>query len=185
MYSTINPGLPNFMPASGLQQHATYRLDDDGEYVLVPSQKDTVEKSWKEGFGHRIAALMLGARKAKEYLKGEFRTKVQSKATFLPSDRSSMVADEEVDTILRVAFEYFVSLQEICSVMIEFQVNHYLYEGYKTELHRAIMRIGCDTDWSSLAQPDLKAQSRIAELEDQILSLNHSLLEVEKLITWH
>ena len=183
MYSTINPGLPNFMPASGLQQHATYRLDDDGEYVLVPSQKDTVEKSWKEGFGHRIAALMLGAQKAKEFLKGEFQTNFQNKTTFLPSDRSSMVAYEEVDTILRVSFEYLVALQELVLVNIEFQLNHYLYEGYKTELHRAIMRIGCDTDWSSLAQPDPRAQSRIAELEDQIMSLNTSLLEVQKLIT--
>ena len=66
-------------------------------------------------------------------------------------------------------------------VNIEFQVNHYLFEGFKTELHRTIMRIGSDTDWSSLAQPDPNAQSRIAELEDQIKSLNNSLFEVTKL----
>ncbi|GKY97236.1 hypothetical protein MPSEU_000682000 [Mayamaea pseudoterrestris] len=181
LYTTVNPGLPNFMPASGLDQMRSYRLDADGEYVLVPSQKDTVEESWKEGFGRRIAALMSGARQAKEFLKNEFQTKVQTKKTFLPSDRSSMIANEEVDTILRVSFEYLVALQELVLLHVEFQVNHYLYEGFKTEVHQSMMQIGGNADWATLVQPDLSVSERISELEDQMTSLTESLREVEKL----
>ncbi|GKY90499.1 hypothetical protein MPSEU_000023600 [Mayamaea pseudoterrestris] len=183
MYSSINPNLPNYHPCGHMKDGdcPTYRMDEHGEYVSVLTQKQEVEANWTDWVKSRLRALTDGADKAKEFLKSEFQKKAMSKKSFLPSERSSMITNDEVEMILHSSFAYLVALTEHILIDFEFQINHYLYQGFKRELSRSFMRAGSEANWEALVRRDASVRVAIAKLEDQMESLTESLCEVQKL----
>jgi hypothetical protein len=183
MYSTINPNLPNFHPSTSKEEEEsqTYRVDEHGAYHPLPSQKEQAEATLKDWVISKVQALTSGAGSAKEFLKSEFQKKAKAKKSFLSSDRSSMITDDEVEKILLTSFRYLVALQEHILIDFEFQINHYLFEGFKKEVSKSFMRVGSEADWETLIQRDPSISERIFDLEDQMQSLADSLCEVQKL----
>lgn len=126
--------------------------------------------------------LSASGEKAKEFLRNESVTRATSKRGFLPDERTSMVTDEETDKILRRAFEYIVALMEFNLVNLKFQVNHYLYEGFKVELSKSFKsKVVNEADWDKMVEPDPSVSKRLAELKDQIAGLSDSLQEVQRM----
>ena len=183
MYSTINPNLPNYHPCSHLRDGGDprYRINEYGDYEVVRTKKEEMEANWTGWVKDRLGALANGADQAKEFLKQEFKKKAQSKKSFLPNERSSMITDDEVHMILRSSFEYLVALQEHILIDFEFQINHYLYLGFKKALSKSFKRVGSEADWETLVRRDASVREAIVRLEDQIEGLAESLSEVQKL----
>lgn len=186
MYSTIDPGLPtfhasHFEESSEVGEKYFYR-QDVGDYVRVPTQKEQAKETWNDWIGRRISAIASGSGdKAKEFLKNENRSRARSKKSFLPDERTAMITDDETEMILRRSFEYIVALMEFNLVNFRFQVNHYLFLGFKRELTKSFMRKGADADWATLVQPDPGVNTRLEELTGQVESLQESLREVQRM----
>jgi hypothetical protein len=64
-------------------------------------------------------------------------------------------------------------------INLKFQLNHYLFKGFKDKLSQFVMLSTNNADWNSLVQEDPAVQNRIEELKDQIASIDDSLKEVE------
>ena len=92
-----------------------------------------------------------------------------------------MITAKETEMILTKSFEYIVALMEFNLVNFRFQVNHYLYLGFKTELSRSFIRRASDANWKELIQADPSVESRILLLEDQIESVTESLQAVQRM----
>jgi len=119
---------------------------------------------------------------AKEFLRNDSITRATSKKSFLPDERTSMVTYEETDKIIQRSFEYIVALMEFNLVTLNFQLNHYLYEGFKTELSRFFRtKLVNDANWDKLVEPDPSVALRLTELKEQIAGLSDSLREVERM----
>lgn len=185
MYSTIDPNLPTFH-SSKIEQEPEkekyFTQNEVGAYVKVPSQQEKTETSWKEWAVKRLSAVVSGSGEtAKEFLKTEHRHRAQSKKAFLPDERTSMITDEETKKILNLSFSYLVALMEFNLVNFRFQVNHYLYVGFKTELSKSFLRKASDANWNELIHADPRVEQRIAELESQIEGVADSLQEVQRM----
>lgn len=183
MYSTINPNLPSYHPY-GRRPEAeieSYRRNENGEYVQILSEKEQMEATLTDWVKRRLNALSEGADKAKEFLKSDLKEKARIKKSFLPSERTSMITDEEVELILHSSFSYLVALQEHILLDFEFQINHYLFLGFKNQLSKSFMRVGIEANWEALVRRDASVAMAIADLEDQVESLTESLVEVQKL----
>jgi hypothetical protein len=182
MYSTIDPALPTFHASDLRESDGTQErfVKSGNGYVPIKSEKEQAKDNWTESIMRRLAAITTGSGdKAKEFLKTENRTRAQSKKTFLPDERTSMITDEETQMILRRSFEYIVALMEFNLVNFRFQVNHYLYLGFKRELSKTFMRKGSEADWATLIQADPGVADRLDVLAEQIESLEESLQEVQ------
>jgi hypothetical protein len=119
---------------------------------------------------------------AKRFLKEESASRSTSKKSFLPDERTSMVTPEEKDQILRRSFEYIVALIEFNLVTLKFQLNHYLYMGFKEELGKTLKnRIMNEADWAKLIEPDPSLSDRLDLVNEQIVGVVDSLQEVERL----
>ena len=104
-------------------------------YVRVRSQKEHNEETWMQSAKARISSMLSASGElAKQFLKQESASRATSKTHFLPDERTSMVTDEEIKLILHRSFEYIVALMEFNYVILRFQINHYLFMGFKTEL---------------------------------------------------
>jgi hypothetical protein len=93
-----------------------------------------------------------------------------------------MITDKETDRILQRSFEYIVGLMEFNLVILKFELNHYLYEGFKNNLKTAFSRSLAEaTDWESLVEPDPDVEDRLNVLDKQIAGLRESLQEVQQI----
>lgn len=131
----------------------------------------------------RINYIIAGsAERAKEFLRREHDSRATSKRTFLPDERTSMVTHEETDKIIQRAFEYIVALLEFSLFSLTFNLNHFLYQGFKTELSKSFKtKLINDADWDKLVESDPNVTMRLEELKEQIVGLADSLREVERM----
>ena len=183
-YSTIDPNLPTFNslrldnPVS--EEHYVKKGED---FVLVKSKREVNEDTWYESMKSRLFAVVSGSgADAKELLKRESASKARSKTQFLPDERTSMVTDEEVTHILRRSFEYIVALVEFNLIITRFQITHYLFTGFKTELGKTFKNnLTNEAKWEELIEPDLSIQERLQNIKVRIDGVQSSLMEVERL----
>lgn len=128
------------------------------------------------------ALLSSSGEKAKAFLKEESESRTTSKKAFLQDERTAMVTDEEAEKIVGRSFEYIVALMELNLIILKFQMNHYLYEGFKTELSKRFERnVVNGADWDTLIVPDKTVTSRLEELKEQIAGLSDSLQDVQRI----
>lgn len=65
---------------------------------------------------------------------------------------------------------------------LKFQLNHYLYEGFKKELSMVMTnKLAEDVEWEKLTHLNTGVKLRLKELDDQIHELNDSLQEVQRI----
>jgi hypothetical protein len=147
------------------------------------SKAEEHEASWLESAKSRVKVMLSASGvAAKRFLKEESASRSTSKKSFLPDERTSMVTSEEKDQILRRSFEYIVALIEFNLVTLKFQLNHYLYMGFKEELGKTFKnRLMNEADWEKLTEPDPSLLDRRDILKEQIIGVVDSLQEVERL----
>ena len=182
MYSTVDPNLPTFYSNKlDGNDEDLYARSSDGNFELRKSPKQD-EESMFQNIKGRINAIIssTSGEKAKEYLKNENTSRAKLKKNFLPDERTSMITDEETEKILRRSFEYIVALMEFNLVTLKFQLNHYLYEGFKHTVKISLRsRLVDNADWNTLVIPDPNVEHRLVELKEQIKGLSESLHEVQ------
>ena len=117
---------------------------------------------------------------AKEMLREQTLKRASEKTHFLPDERTSMITDDETELVIRRAFQYVIALTEFNNILLQFQMNHYLYQGFEDSLDTFTRRASND-DWEKLVQPDQDITDQIQELKGKIDGLNESLQEVKKM----
>ena len=185
-YSTVDPNLPTFHPSTidGHDDDDRYEYDQvEGGYKKLKTAKEKDEDSWLEWTQRRLTSLVSGSgERAKEFLRNDSVARATSKKSFLPDERTSMVTKEETDKIIQRSFEYIVALMEFNLVTLKFQLNHYLFEGFKTERSKSFQtRLINDANWEKLVEADPSVALRLIELKEQIAGLSDSLREVERM----
>lgn len=141
------------------------------------------EEAWYESIKSRFCAVVSGSgADAKEVLKRESAMKARIKTHFLPDERTSMINDEEATYILRRSFEYIVALVEFNLIITRFQITHYLFTGFKTELGKTFRNnLMNEANWDELIEPDPSLQERLETVQTRIEGVQSSLMEVERL----
>ena len=182
LYSTIDPQLPTFHPGRDLTVHGKFTQGPNGEPIPVEPDEDA-HSGFFGYMSRRVEALMEGSgRRAKTFLRDENRARARKKQYFLPDERTSMITEEESNKILQRSFEYIVALLEFNLVNLKFQLNHYLYQGFKHELKSSFTRALVYQDtWDSMVEPDPAIIERLEELDEQIHDLRESLQEVQRI----
>ena len=183
MYSTIDPSLPTFQAnhQDGEDEINTMYTLQDGEYVKTPSKKERNEFQAIGKVKERLASFLdLDGSKAKKMLTEHSLKKATEKNHFLPDKRTSMINKEETNLVINTAFTYIISLMEFNMTVLRFQINHYLYEGFKTRLDSWTREIMLE-DWASLITPDEDLRDEINELDGKIHGLQESLHEVQRI----
>ena len=181
----IDPNLPTFhslrLDSPVSEQHYVRSNQHHHQYVPVKSKQQINEETLFESIKSRLGAAMSGA-DAKALLMLESVAKAQSKTQFLPDERTSMVTDEEVNHILRRSFEYIVALVEFNLITTRFQITHYLFNGFKTELGKTFKNnLINETKWKDLIKVDPSIQQGLQYIEMRIDGVQSSLTEVERL----
>lgn len=101
---------------------------------------------------------------------------------FLPTARSAMICDDEVDLILDRSYEYIVGLFQFILTTMEFQLNHYLFIEFKNRLAKRLgFQLVASTDWKSLCKPDASIAKRIDELKTQVEAVTEALATVRNI----
>ena len=63
---------------------------------------------------------------------------------------------------------------------LRFQINHYLYQGFKTAMSQTFSsNVLEEADWDKLVEPDPIVTKRLKEVEEKIAALQESLQEVQ------
>eukprot|EP00971_Amphidinium_carterae_P018692 368700-Amphidinium_carterae.1 len=120
---------------------------------------------------------------AKALMRAQVEIQNQQRVEFLPSARSSMVCEDEIDTILDRAYEYITVLFKFLLTTQEFQFNHVLFMEFKRQLKQRIgFALILKTNWQELARemPDL--MKKMQELEKLKASLSASLRTVRAMM---
>ena len=183
MYSSLNPDLPTFHSTNHLNtndEQDTYIIQN-GQYVKTPSKKESEQNSVIGRIKEKVSIMFdIDGSKAKKMLTEQSLKKASEKSHFLPDERTSMITDEETNLVIKTAFEYIIALTEFNMITLRFQINHYLYSGFKKRLdswtREVIMK-----DWSTLVEPDENLQNEIDVLEGKISGLRESLHEVQRM----
>jgi len=184
MYTTVNPNLPTFVStqAQRMDQRSqdTYVFDKESDKYVLWKPKAKREQGWVEHMQNKLSALVSGSgEEAKKFLHEENKTRARSRKEFLSDKRTAMITNEETKIILQRSFEYIAALMEFNLVNLEFQFNHYLYQGFKDALKDkfcAQLVISCDFEKLIDHNPDVDA--RMKELTEQIDALRDSLRHV-------
>lgn len=180
MYSSIDPNLPTFHGQRLGQED--YYIKKGEKYVKATSDPEEIKQNWYDGITNRLSFLVTGSgTDAKSFLKAENNRRARTKRSFLPDERAAMITDDEIDTILRRSFEYIVGLLEFNLIVFRFQLNHHLFQGFKTMLKKDLMQQLTDADWEALVQPDPTIKDRLIVLDTQIKGLNDSLIDVQRM----
>lgn len=184
MYSSIDPTLPTFHPdhiENGDEKGDLFSMNAEGQYAKTPSKSENKESQLFGRFKERMQSFMsLDGNEAKEMLKKESLRKATEKSHFLPDERTAMITEEETDLVIRRAFQYIVALMEFNNILLRFQMNHYLYQGFKDRLNTFTREILVE-DWATLVEPDQDVREQIQELEGKIIGLADSLQEVQRI----
>ncbi|KAK3242818.1 hypothetical protein CYMTET_47489 [Cymbomonas tetramitiformis] len=94
-----------------------------------------------------------------------------------------MIRPEETDEILVTSFEYLAALLEFNLVTLKFQLNHYLYEGFKEQLRAYVWsKFMMEVEWADSFAPSKVTSDRLAELADIIRGLREFLQEVDRML---
>lgn len=164
-YSCLDPNLPNFRPPEC--------SDEDEDMTEVTT----------ESFVRRLASIFkmkLDDGSTKEFLRDRGRERAAEKRRFLAEKRASMINEEETDEIIKSAFQYLLSLHEFIEVILNFQMNHFLYNAFKERLE-SFSRVVSDSDWSEMLPQDDSLDVMIKELDGKIDGLKSSLDYVNKM----
>jgi hypothetical protein len=183
-YSCLDPTLPGYHPANEDNDGDFYEFKD-GEYVKTPSKGQHREQMNKENGGlvARILSLFetsVDEKKAKELLRERGRQQAELKRNFLPEERTSMINDDETEKIILSAFRYVVALQEQIQTYLNFQINHYLYNEFKTKL-AVFPRLVSNDDWKEMIPDDTTMDDSIQELKNKIAEIKGSLGDVQRM----
>lgn len=184
MYTTLDPNLPTFHPID--EEPTKYdmalpNVNDSSFSVDTPSKGEGRVKRMMTSYMEKVQNMMsLDGLKAKQMLRDEAVKKFTEKGTFLPDERTSMITDQESKFVIDRAFQYVVALLEFNNVMIRFQMNHYLYEGFKKRLS-TFSREALLKDWETLVEPNDQIEAEIKVLEGKIDGLTESLDEVKRI----
>ncbi|CAB9501388.1 dynamin-like protein C-like [Seminavis robusta] len=185
MYETIDPELPTFhaLRLGSTPEEGLFKPDGNGGYVEVLSDEESTKSTWIEQAREKLSSMLsLSGDDAKEFLLKESLSRARSKRCFLPEERTSMVTEEETDMILRRAYEYMVALMEFNLVILRFQLNSFLFKGFKKELGKSFKgKLMDEADWKTLVQPDPELEKALVEVEEQIEGVDNSLQQVETL----
>lgn len=160
MYSSIDPNLP------------TLKFQDTDDEAVKEKETD------KGGFLQGMKNALLSATSTKDYLKWLNKCQATKKLSFLPDKRSMMITSDETDIILQRSFEYIFGLFEFNLFVYKFQMNHHLYEGFKSSLKIDFMNRVADANWDELVRSDPSIDIRLNELDLQISGLVDSLQDV-------
>jgi hypothetical protein len=149
----------------------------------VKSKREQTEEGWMHSIKSRLVAIVSASgADAKEVLKQESISKARSKTHFLPDERTAMVTDDEIQHILRRAFEYIVALVEFNLVITRFQITHCMFTGFKTELGKTFKnKLMNEANWAELVEPDPTLRDRVEVVKIRIVGVQSSLMEVERL----
>ena len=93
-----------------------------------------------------------------------------------------MINDQETDKIILSAFRYVMALQEQIQTNLNFQINHFLYNSFKTQMG-TFPRVVSNEDWEEMIPKDDSVEGGIQELENNISVIKSSLSEVQKMQT--
>jgi len=183
MYSTVDPNLPTFHPEdfeANVTKQPQFILQN-GAYVPVTETAEDKATSLVNTLQQKFEAISgLSGDKAKALLKKENMENATRKKNFLPDERTSMITDAETDKILCRSFQYIVALMEFNLHNLRFQINHYLYQGFKTAMSQTFSsKVVEEADWDKLVQPDPIVTKRLKEVEEKIVALEESLQEVQ------
>lgn len=186
MYSTIDPSLPTFHPIQSenkKNQSQFFVKNNQGQFVAAT---DADEKCYHETLIESVKTKLMAlvsnkGSEAKQFLKSESKERALARTVFLSDSRSAMLTHEETSLILQRAFEYIVALLEFNLIVLKFQLNHHLYEGFKERIRTTWIAQVNNADWESLVQSDSTIQPRIKALDEQIQGLSDSLREVQRM----
>jgi hypothetical protein len=186
MYSTVDPHLPTFYASRFDEEddwEQVFVKDANGNFIPKPKTSEQAQEWFVSGLVRKMAALMSkSGNAAKSFLKAENSSRARKKQFFLPDERTAMLTADESEKILQRSFEYIVALMEFNLVILKFQLNHYLYEGFKKEIKSSFSRtLVHNADWDSMVEPDPEIQERLEELKEQIAGLRESLIEVQRI----
>lgn len=184
MYSTLDPTLPTFS-ATYLEEddeRELFTVSNDGQYVKTPSKKDSVVTHMMSKIKEKALSLvdLDDGNKAKQLLAEQNKQKALEKNCFLPDKRTSMINDQETDLVIKTAFKYIIALMEFNMIILRFQINHYLYEGFKKNLDSWTRNVLME-DWEDLVKPDDDLADEINDIESKIIGLKDSLMEVQRM----
>lgn len=178
MYSSLDPTIPTF--------HA---LNEDDEFDTQDLTQDPQTPCKKESKAYEMAGSIVkkfkaifsfdGAR-AKSMLRQEAIQRFTEKNSFLPDERTSMITQKECEFVIGRAYQYIIALVELNNVMLRFQMNHYLYEGFKESLS-TFSREALLKDWENVVEPNEEISKQIKSLEGKINGLTESLDEVKRI----
>jgi len=160
LYSSIDPTL------------ATYALvqAENAKSVL-----DSAEKRDK-------AVNDLSSDEMKNLMKVENKKEATSKKAFLPDERSAMITDSEIEKILCRSFQYILALSEFHVRNVRFQLNHYLYQGFKTAMSKNFnLKLINDEDWDGLVQPNPSVENELKDIDEKIAGLQEALQVVQQI----
>ena len=184
MYSTIDPTLPT-LHLSELENEPENELfvrNDEGQFERVSKvASDQRHASMIDNVKNSLARLFTTGSAAKEFLKKEWMQRAVTRTAFLSDERSAMLTSGETELILKRSFEYIVALFKFNLYVSKFQLNHHLYNGFKTHIRSTLIVRVNNADWESLVQADPTIEPRIKELNEQIKGLSDSLREVKQM----
>ncbi|CAD7955794.1 unnamed protein product [Amoebophrya sp. A120] len=198
MYTTVNPNLPTFVTSTSMGEEALGGNEKEEEKLYVwdvklqkyVEKQDTKAKKkkdrepvWLEQMTNKVSALFSGSgAEAKKFLQQENLQRAQTRKEFLSDKRTAMITKTETGEILQRSFEYIAALMEFNLVTLEFQFNHYLYQGFKDALNDQFSsRLIIECDFSKLVDPDPDVKRRAEDLETQIEGLRTSLQHVARM----
>lgn len=185
MYSSIDPNLPTFhCKKLTLDTQKNQYIKRGDEYVPADEDHEVqFEKTWFSSIKERANAIVnpKSSQTAKAFLRDENRKRATAKKSFLPDERSAMITGEETDMILQRSFEYIVGLLEFNLICCRFQLNHHLYQGFKTSIRSTYMNKVNEANWDELVQPDPTIDKRLIEIEEQRKGLTDSLRDVQRM----
>jgi len=170
LYSIIDPNLPTFHACSPSE-------DGDSGSEEEGKQNGGIMAS---AVNRLMAALSGSGAAAKRILKEENRARAESKKAFLRDERTAMITSEETQMIMDRSFQYLVALMEYSLFWFRLQINHFLYQSFKSEMKKFLHK-GNEANWDELIVPDPNVAERIAKLEDEIKGLESSLQEVQRM----
>ena len=141
MYSTIDPSLSTLHPESNdLEEQNLYKLDERDRYFARPTKKESTKNIWHNNKIDSVC-INVNGEKANNLFSNHIKKKTTEKNYFLPDKHTSMINDQETEVVIKTAFKYIIALMEFNMIIIKFQFNHYLYEGFESHLNSWTMEI--------------------------------------------
>jgi hypothetical protein len=173
MYTTIDPTLPTLKNIVDREKAEIEQLGDS-------SNDECQQSSFLRNF---LNATTVTAQQAKQKLLGKQSDSwKQKRQSFLPEQRSPMMTQDEADIVINYSLYYIIALMEFQKPMIQFQVNHHLYIGFREELEGTFATKLMDkADWTLLVVKDNEGAAELKNVEGNIVTLTEAIKMVQKM----